>query len=170
MQHLAISSLTWFPCIQAHYGTLLRLKQYFPFSLIDAMGSLEECRHQIVRELRYQSSMDLEEATYSAIRHLPLARELVRTSRQQLVSHLDGYCRKHNAVFKQVLIPPPPPTPPFPTPSGHSIQAGSPPLPPPYFRRDNTYPPPPGAAAGISPGRLLPQAQRCVCVWYSSRN
>ena len=32
----------------------------------------------------------------------PLARELVRTSRQQLVSHLDGYCRKHNAVFKQV--------------------------------------------------------------------
>ena len=65
------------------------------------MGSVEECRHQIVRELRYQSSMDLEEQTYSAIRHLPLARELVRTSRQQLVSHLDSYCRKHNSIFKQ---------------------------------------------------------------------
>lgn len=88
--------------LQAHYGTLLRLKQYFPFSLIDAMGSVEECRRQIVRELRYQSSMDLEEHTYSAIRHLPLARELVRTSRQQLVSHLDSYCRKHHDIFQQV--------------------------------------------------------------------
>ena len=88
--------------MQAHYGTLLRLKQYFPFSLIDAMGTVDECRRQIVRELRYQSSMDLEEQTYSAIRHLPLARELVRTSRQQLVSHLDSYSRKHNSIFKQV--------------------------------------------------------------------
>ena len=68
------------------------------------MGTVEECRFQIVRELRYQSSMDLEEQTYSAIRHLPLARELVRTSRQQLVSHLDSYCRRHNAIFKQVNI------------------------------------------------------------------
>lgn len=91
------------PCpLQAHYGTLLRLKQYFPFSLIDAMGALEECRAQISQELRYQSSMDLEEATYGAIRHLPLAKELVRTSRQQLVSHLDTYCKKHNDVFIKV--------------------------------------------------------------------
>ena len=56
------------PTVQAHYSTLLRLKQYFPFSLIDAMGSLEECKAQIARELRYQSSLDLDEATYSAIR------------------------------------------------------------------------------------------------------
>lgn len=27
--------------MQAHYNTLLRLKQYFPFSLIDAMGTLD---------------------------------------------------------------------------------------------------------------------------------
>lgn len=53
---------------KAHYHTILRLKQYFPFSLIDAMGSLEECRQQIMRELRYQSSLDLDEATYAAIR------------------------------------------------------------------------------------------------------
>ena len=66
------------------------------------MGSLDECRQQIAREMRYQSSMDLDEATYAAIRHLPLARELVRTSRQQLVSHLDTYCKKHNAIFLQV--------------------------------------------------------------------
>ena len=32
------------------------------------MGSLEDCRRQINRELRYQSSMDLDEDTYAAIR------------------------------------------------------------------------------------------------------
>lgn len=48
---------------QQHYTTLLRLKQYFPFSLIDAMGSLDECKAQIARELRYQSSLDLDEST-----------------------------------------------------------------------------------------------------------
>ena len=88
--------------MQAHYNTLLRLKQYFPFSLIDAMGSLEECRAQIARELRYQSSLDLDEATYAAIRHLPLAKDLVRASRQQLVAHLDGYAKRHRALFERV--------------------------------------------------------------------
>ncbi len=53
---------------KAHYHTILRLKQFFPFSLIDAMGSLEECKSQVLRELRYQSSLDLDEATYAAIR------------------------------------------------------------------------------------------------------
>lgn len=103
---------------KAHYHTILRLKSFFPFSLIDAMvgcqggtcrrspcafavviiylsraprpelpppssaalligtvlpslptqGTLDEARQQIMRELRYQSSLDLDEATYSAIR------------------------------------------------------------------------------------------------------
>ena len=95
------------PCAQAHYTTLLRLKQYFPFSLIDAMGTLEECRAQIARELRYQSSLDLDEATYAAIRHLPLAKDLVRASRQQLVAHLDGYAKRHKELFERVRRPRP---------------------------------------------------------------
>eukprot|EP00884_Botryococcus_braunii_P018635 jgi/Botrbrau1/5455/Bobra.27_1s0006.1 len=88
---------------KAHYNTLLRLKQYFPFSLIDAMGTLDECKAQITRELRYQSSLDLDEGTYAAIRHLPLAKDLVRISRQQLVSHLDLYCKRHNKTFMKVI-------------------------------------------------------------------
>ncbi|KAK9907299.1 hypothetical protein WJX75_001001 [Coccomyxa subellipsoidea] len=88
---------------KAHYSTLLRLKQYFPFSLIDAMGSLEECKAQIARELRYQSSLDLDEATYSAIRHLPLAKDLVRSSRQQLVAHLDGYAKRNRPLLEKVV-------------------------------------------------------------------
>jgi hypothetical protein len=40
------------------------LKQFFPFTLIDAMGSLEETRQQITKELRYQSSLDLNAKAY----------------------------------------------------------------------------------------------------------
>jgi hypothetical protein len=46
------------------YCLRLRLKQFFPFTLIDAMGSLEETRQQITKELRYQSSLDLSARTY----------------------------------------------------------------------------------------------------------
>jgi adenylate kinase family enzyme len=88
---------------KAHYNTILRLKSYFPFSLIDAMGGLQECRNQIVRELRYQSSLDLDEKTYAAIRHLPLAKDLVRVARQRLVFRLDMYCRKHYRLFTDII-------------------------------------------------------------------
>jgi hypothetical protein len=41
------------------------------------MGSLAATQEQITKELRYQSSLDLGAPTYAAIRHLPLARDLV---------------------------------------------------------------------------------------------
>ncbi|PSC68866.1 adenylate kinase [Micractinium conductrix] len=88
---------------KAHYHTILRLKSFFPFSLIDAMGTLEEARQQIMRELRYQSSLDLDEKTYAAIRHLPLARDLVRVARQRLVFRLDSYCKRDNKLFSDVI-------------------------------------------------------------------
>lgn len=88
---------------KTHYPAILRLKQFFPFHLIDAMGSLDENQEQIVKELRFQSSLDLNEDTYSAIRHLPLAKDLVKTARQQLVRRLDEYCEKYPESFEQVI-------------------------------------------------------------------
>lgn len=35
-------------------------------------------------------------------RHLPLAKDLVRSSRQQLVAHLDGYAKRHRPLFEKV--------------------------------------------------------------------
>eukprot|EP00877_Chromochloris_zofingiensis_P000326 jgi/Chrzof1/10294/Cz04g36080.t1 len=86
-----------------HYAATLRLKQYFPFTLIDAMGTLAETREQITKELRYQSSLDLGAETYSLIRHLPLARDVVLSARQELVMRLDGYCEANNALFREVI-------------------------------------------------------------------
>ena len=64
--HIVGALMSFGAGVQQHYSTLLRLKQYFPFSLIDAMGSLDECKAQIARELRYQSSLDLDESTCAA--------------------------------------------------------------------------------------------------------
>lgn len=43
---------------------------------------------------------------YAAIRHLPLAKDLVRSSRQQLVAHLDTYSKRHPKLFRAVRRPP----------------------------------------------------------------
>lgn len=56
-----------------------------------------------LQELRYQSSLDLNEETYAAIRHLPLAADLQRTARLQLVTRLEGYCLRQRGLFGQVL-------------------------------------------------------------------
>lgn len=88
---------------KAHYSAILRLKQFFPFHLIDSMGTLAETQASISQELRYQSSMDLDEDTYYAIRHVPLARDLVQTARQVLVRRLDDYSRRHKDLFDQTI-------------------------------------------------------------------
>ncbi|WIA29745.1 hypothetical protein OEZ86_012222 [Tetradesmus obliquus] len=86
-----------------HYSAILRLKQFFPFHLIDACSSPADTQEQIRQELRYQSSLDLSEEAYSAIRHLPLAKDLQQTARQQLVSRLEGYCTHQRPLFGRVL-------------------------------------------------------------------
>lgn len=72
-------------------------------SLIDAMGSKQDTQEQITQELRYQSSLDLSEEAYNAIRHLPLAQDLQQTARQQLVGRLETYCSQQRPLFGRVL-------------------------------------------------------------------
>ena len=86
-----------------HYGTLLRLKEYFPFHIIDAMGSIAGVEQQIENELRYQSSLELSQRTYEHIKHIPLAKDLTHRTRERLVSRLDRYCQIHLDKFEKVL-------------------------------------------------------------------
>lgn len=88
---------------RSNFGTVVKLKNHFSFSIVDACGTLADTRAQILREMRYQSSLDLDEATYAVIRHLPLAADLVRESRQALVSNLDRYRKRHGAEFQRVV-------------------------------------------------------------------
>eukprot|EP00892_Ulva_mutabilis_P001962 jgi/Ulvmu1/11767/UM008_0181.1 len=86
-----------------HYPSLTKLQSLMPFSVIDATGSLEDCEAQIAHELRYQSSLDLDERTYAAVSRIPLSREVVQHSRQHLIQRLDEYQLSQTETFHKVL-------------------------------------------------------------------
>jgi adenylate kinase len=73
------------------YDALVSLKQIFHYHFINAQAPLELVRENIVRELEYQSSLELDPRTFDVLRKLPLASEIVRHARQDLVRRLDSY-------------------------------------------------------------------------------
>lgn len=64
---------------------------------------LSEVEQNIIKELQYQSSLELEPATFEIVRGIPLANEIVVHARQELVRRLDGYAREHRALFIRVV-------------------------------------------------------------------
>ncbi|SKA92785.1 adenylate kinase [Prosthecobacter debontii] len=73
------------------YDALVSLKEIFHYHFINAQASLERVQENIVRELEYQSSLELDPRTFDLLRKLPLASEIVRHARQDLVRRLDSY-------------------------------------------------------------------------------
>lgn len=73
------------------YDALVSLKEIFHYHFINAQASLELVQENIVRELEYQSSLELDPRTYDLLRRLPVASEIIRYARQDLVRRLDGY-------------------------------------------------------------------------------
>ena len=57
----------------------------------------------IVSELEYQSSLELDPRTFDRLRGLPLASEIVRHARQDLVRRLDGYEVNQAETFGRVV-------------------------------------------------------------------
>jgi len=85
------------------WDALQSLKQIYHYHFIDAGGTVEEVERNILSELAYQSSLELDPETYDAIRGLPLATELGVHARQELVRRLDSYQLEHRDLFHQVL-------------------------------------------------------------------
>jgi adenylate kinase len=85
------------------YDALVSLKEIFHYHFINAQAPLEVVRRNIVRELEYQSSLELEPRTYDMLRRLPLASEIIRAARQELVNRLDNYAADNSATFERVI-------------------------------------------------------------------
>jgi adenylate kinase len=85
------------------YDALVSLKEIFHYHFINAQAPLEMVRRNIVRELEYQSSLELEPRTYDLLRRLPLASEIVRNARQELVNRLDSYATDNVSTFEKVI-------------------------------------------------------------------
>lgn len=85
------------------YDALVSLKQIFRYHFINAQAPVPEVQANVVRELEYQSSLELEPPTFDRLRRLPLASEIVRHARQELVRRLDGYEVDQPQLFERVV-------------------------------------------------------------------
>jgi adenylate kinase len=85
------------------YGALRDLREIFFYHFINAHGSLEVVRQRIDDELRYQGSLELDEATYDRISSIPVAMSISKHARQDLVDRLDAYVERQEPLFTQVV-------------------------------------------------------------------
>lgn len=85
------------------WEALQSLKETFFYHLINANGTVDEVEENIIKELAYQSSLELDPKTFDRLRHLPLAREIIVHARQDLVRRLDDYEFEQSELFQQVV-------------------------------------------------------------------
>ena len=85
------------------YDALKDLREIFFYHFINAHGTIEEVRERIDEELRYQGSLELDEATHDDISCIPIASALGTHARQDLVDRLDSYEQHQKELFKEVI-------------------------------------------------------------------
>lgn len=85
------------------YDALVSLKQIFHYHFINAQAPIQVVQQNIISELEYQSSLELDPRTYDTLRHIPLADEIVQHARQELVNRLDGYEVEHTQLMRAVV-------------------------------------------------------------------
>jgi adenylate kinase len=85
------------------WAALTSLRQLYHYHFVNAEGSIAEVQANILKELKYQSSLELDPRTFERLRALPLAEELVVHGRQELVKRLDGYELEHPRLLSQIV-------------------------------------------------------------------
>lgn len=85
------------------WEALQSLKKTFHYHFINANGPVAEVEQNILQELDYQSSLELDPKTFDRLRHLPLARDIIVHARQDLVRRLDDYEFEHAELFQRVV-------------------------------------------------------------------
>ncbi len=85
------------------WDALKSLKELYHYHYVNAEGPIEEVEANILKELEYQSSLELEARTYDRLRPLPLASEIIRHARQELVRRLDRYELENTDQFGRVV-------------------------------------------------------------------
>lgn len=85
------------------WDALQSLKEIFHYHFINAQGSIAEVEQNIVRELDYQSTLELDPLTVDRLRGVPVASEIVVHARQELVKRLDSYELEHTDLFSRVV-------------------------------------------------------------------
>lgn len=85
------------------WTALTSLRQLYHYHFINAEGPIAEVQANILKELKYQSSLELDPRTFVRLRALPLAEELVVHGRQELVKRLDSYEFEHTELLSKIV-------------------------------------------------------------------
>src|SRR6185503_3217358 len=85
------------------WAALTSLRQLYHYHFVNAEGPVAEVQANILKELKYQSSLELDPRTFARVRALPLAEELVVHGRQELVKRLDSYEFEHTQLLTQIV-------------------------------------------------------------------
>ena len=85
------------------WAALQSLKEIFHYHFISAQGSFEAVEQNILKELRYQSTLELDPRTVDKLRSIPVASAIIVHARQELVKRLDSYALEHADLFTKVL-------------------------------------------------------------------
>ena len=85
------------------WDALQSLKDLYHYHFVNAEGSIEEVEANILKELQYQSSLELEPRTYDRLSPLPLAEEIIVHARQDLVRRLDRYELEQTELFVRTV-------------------------------------------------------------------
>jgi adenylate kinase len=64
---------------------------------------LDVVQENILRELEYQSSLELDPFTFDSLKNIPLASEIVQHARRDLVRRLDQYQFEQPGLFTEVI-------------------------------------------------------------------
>jgi adenylate kinase len=84
------------------WEALQSLKEIFHYHFINAQGPIEEVEQNILEELEYQSTLELDPRTVDRLRGIPVASEIIVGARQELVRRLDAYELEHRELFAKV--------------------------------------------------------------------
>ena len=85
------------------WDALQSLKEIFHYHFINAQGSFETVEQNILKELRYQSTLELDPRTVDKLRIIPVASSIIVHARQELVKRIDGYALEHGELLEKVV-------------------------------------------------------------------
>jgi len=77
-------------------------EEIFHYHFINAQGPIDEVEQNILRELEYQSTLELDPRTVDRLRGVPVASQIIVHARQELVKRLDSYELEHRELFEKV--------------------------------------------------------------------
>jgi adenylate kinase len=85
------------------WDALQSLKEIYHYHFINAQGPVAEVEENILHELEYQSTLELDSRTVDRLRGVPVASQIIVHARQELVKRLDGYELEHGALFAGIV-------------------------------------------------------------------